>query len=75
MGIKTVQIGDHEIKILNVPDENTIFLLRDINCNRRIQSILKSFEKASSSKINFLKIQTLWAVAYKINSDKTEQMI
>ena len=51
-----MQIGDHEIKILNVPDENTIFLLRDINCNRRIQSILKSFEKASSSKINFLKI-------------------
>ena len=56
MGIKRVLIGDHEIKILNVPDENTILFLRDINCNTRIQSILKSFEKASSSKINFLKI-------------------
>ena len=38
---------------LNVPDDNTVFLLRDINCHTRIKSILKSFEKFSSSKITF----------------------
>ena len=48
MSIKKGKIGNHEIKILNVPDDNTIFFLRDINCNARIQSILKSFEKAPS---------------------------
>ena len=46
--IKGVQIGDHEMKILNFPDGATIFLLRDINCHTRIQSIKKSHEIASS---------------------------
>ena len=55
MRIKTEKIGDHEVKILNVPNDNTIFLLRDINSHSKIQSILKSFEKASRSKINFQK--------------------
>ena len=57
--IRGVQIGDHEMKILNFPDDTTIFLLRDINCHTRIQSIKKSHEIASSSKTNFSKIQAL----------------
>ena len=51
------------MKILNLPEDIVIFLLRDINCHTRIQSILKSYEKVSSSKTNFSKIQALWAVA------------
>ena len=43
------------MKTLNIPDNNTKFLLRGINCYTRIQSNLKSFEKAPSSKINFFK--------------------
>ena len=38
------------MKIWNFPDDTTIFLLKDIICHNRIQSILKSHEKASSSK-------------------------
>ena len=54
----------------NFPDDTTIFLLRDINNHNRIQSILKSHEKVSSSKINFSKIQDLWAGTYKKRIDK-----
>ena len=39
------------MKILNFPDDNTIFLLRDINYHTRTQSILKSHERACSSKL------------------------
>ena len=42
-------MGDPEMKILNFPDDTNIFLIRDINCHIRIQSILKSHEKASTS--------------------------
>ena len=73
--IKGVQIWDHEMKILNFPDETTIFLLRDINWHTRIRSILKSHEKASSSKTNFSKIQALWAGAYENRIDKSGQII
>ena len=52
--IKGVQIGGHEIKIVNFAD-NTIIFLRDITCLDRIQVILKLYEDASSSKINFSK--------------------
>ena len=52
--IKRVQIGDHEIKIINFADDTTIFL-KDINYLDRIQVILKLDEDASSSKINFSK--------------------
>ena len=55
--IKGIQIGDHEIKIVNFADNSTIFL-RDITCLDRIQVILKLYEDASSSKINFSKSQT-----------------
>ena len=55
--IKGIQIGDHEIKIVNFADHTTIFL-RDITCPNRIQGILKLYEDASSSKINFWKSQS-----------------
>ena len=58
------------MKTLNFPDDTTIFELRDINWHTRIQSILKSHEKASSSKTNFSKIQALWPGAYKNRIDK-----
>ena len=56
--MKGVQIGDHEIKLLNFADDVTIFLW-DITCLNRIQVILKLYEETSSSKINFLKSQAL----------------
>ena len=42
--IKGIQIGDHEIKIVNFADNITIFL-RDITCLNRIQMILRLYEK------------------------------
>ena len=45
--IKGLQIGSHEIKIINFADATTIFL-RDINCLNRIQTILELYEKAST---------------------------
>ena len=49
--IKRIQIGDHEITIVNFADETTIFL-GDITCLDRIQVILKLCEDTSCSKIN-----------------------
>ena len=46
--VKGIQIGDHDIKTVNVADNNTTFL-RDITCLNRIQVILKPYENA---KIN-----------------------
>ena len=42
--IKEIQIGDHEIEIVNFTDNTTIFL-RDITCLNRIQMILRLYEK------------------------------
>ena len=56
--IKEIQIGDHEIKIVNFADDTTIFL-RSISCLDRIQVILKLCEDTSSSKINFSKVKPL----------------
>ena len=56
--IKGVQIGDHEIKLVNFADNITIFL-EDITCLNRIQVILKLYEEASSSKRNFSQSQVL----------------
>ena len=64
---------DDDSKILSFPDDTTIFLLRDINWHTRIQSILKSYEKASSSKTNFPKIQVLWTGPYKNRIDKRDK--
>ena len=57
-GIKGVQIGDHEIKLVKFADGITIFL-EDITCLNRIQVILKLYEEASSSKRNFSQNQVL----------------
>ena len=46
--INGIQIGDHEIKIVNFADNTTIFL-RDITYLNRIQGILKL---AKNAKIN-----------------------
>ena len=46
--IKEIQIGDHEIKIVNFTDHTTIFL-RDITCLNRMQVILRLYKNA---KIN-----------------------
>ena len=48
--IKGIQIGDHDIKILNFADNTTIFL-RDITCLNRIQVILKPYENAKINKL------------------------
>ena len=56
--IKEIEIGDHEIKIVNLADNTTIFL-RDTTCFDRIQVILKLYEDAYSSKINFQKFKSL----------------
>ena len=45
--IKGIQIGDHEIKLVNFADEITFFL-GDITCLNRIQVVLKLFQEASS---------------------------
>ena len=52
--INEIQIGDHEIKILNFVDNNSIFS-RDIIRLNRIKVILKLHEDVYSSKENFLK--------------------
>ena len=56
--MKGVQIGDHEIKLVNFADDITIFL-GDITCLNRIQVILKLYEEDPSLKTNFSKSQFL----------------
>ena len=56
--IKGIQIGDHEIKIVNFADGTTIFL-RYFSCVTKIELILELSQKASTSNINFSKNQTL----------------
>ena len=56
--IKGMQTGDYEIRLVNFDDDTTIFL-RDFSCLTKIKLILKLCEKASRSKINFSKSQTL----------------
>ena len=42
--IKGIQIGDHEIKIVNFTD-NTTIVLRDITCLNRLNVIFRLYEK------------------------------
>ena len=63
------------MKMFNFPYDTTIFLLRDINCHARIQSIFTIIWKASSTKINLSKIQAFWAGTYKNRTDKQGQII
>ena len=46
--IKGIQIGDHEIKMVNFADDTTIYL-RNITCLNRIQVILKLYEDVSTT--------------------------
>ena len=71
--IKGMQIGDHEIKIVNFAYGTTIFL-QNFSCFTKIELVLELSQKSSSSKINFQKNQTLWGVAYENRIDKTKQM-
>ena len=73
MRIKDIQIGDHKIKTAKFADDAAIFL-RDFICLTKMKLILELGEKASSSKLNFSKSQTLWSVAYKNRADKPRQM-
>ena len=70
--IKGIQIGNHEIKIVNFIDSATIFL-RDITCLNRIQEILRLCEKDKlAQRYFFQKAKPLRAGAYKtefINQD------
>ena len=43
--IRGIQIGNHEIKIVNFTDNTTIFL-RDITCFERVQVIINLYENA-----------------------------
>ena len=54
ISIKGIQIGDHEIKIVNFADDTAI-PLRDITCLNRIHVVLKLYGDASISKINVSK--------------------
>ena len=49
--IKGIQIGDHEIKMVNFAHDTIIFL-RDITCLNRIQVILKLHENGKINKLN-----------------------
>ena len=46
--IEGIQIGDHEFKIVNFPDDTAMFL-RDITCFNRIQVILKLYENEKTN--------------------------
>ena len=58
--IKGVQIEDHEIKIVNLTDNTTIFL-GDITCLNKIQVILTQYEKDELVQRQFFqKAKPLW---------------
>ena len=57
--IKRIQIGHHDTKNANFPDDTTIFL-KDITCFTRMQVVLNLCIDGSSSKINLSKCQVLW---------------
>ena len=65
MWIKGIQIGNHDIGIVNFSEDTTIFL-RGFSCLTKIELTLELCEKTSASKISFSKSQTLWGVAYKM---------
>ena len=69
ISIKGMQIGDHEIKWVNFAEDTTI-VLRDITYLNRIKVILKLYEDASSSKINFSKLKP---GAYKNRTDQQDK--
>ena len=70
--IKGIQIGDHEIKIVNFAYDTTIFL-RDFSCLTKIELIFELSQKSSSSKINSQKARPyeVWHIKIElINQNK-----
>ena len=66
--IKGIQIGDHEIKIVNLADD-TIISLRDFSYPTKIELILKLYGKVASSKVTFQKSRPFIKIEL-INQDK-----
>ena len=64
MRTKRVQIRDHGMKILDAPDHNTIFLLREMTCHPRILSFLKSFEKLLAQKKTIFQKSRSYGLGY-----------
>ena len=72
--IKGIQIGDHEIKIVNFADNTTIFL-RNITCLNRIQVILRLYEKDKLVQREFFqKAKPLWGGTYKTRIHQPGQL-
>ena len=63
--IKEIQIGDHEIEIVNFTDNTTIFL-RDITCLNSVQVILRLYKNAKINypKNNFLRKPRFYGVVH-----------
>ena len=59
-------------KIVNFPYDTATFF-RGFSCLTEVELILEVCGKASSSKINFLKSQVLWGVAYKNRIDNQDK--
>ena len=70
--IKSIQIADHEIKIVNFADDTIIFL-RNVGCLTKKGFILQLCEKASSSKTTFQKARP-YDLQQKNRIDKPRQM-
>ena len=62
--IKVIQIGDHEIQIVNFTDITTIFL-RDITYLNGMQVVLRLYEKDKVAQRKFFQNPSLYAGAYK----------
>ena len=60
--IKGIQIGDHDLKIVNFTDNTTIFL-RDITFLNRIQVVFRTYEKDRLAQRSFFKkAKPLWCI-------------
>ena len=70
--MKDIQIGDHEVKIVNFAYDTNIFL-RDFSCLTKIELISELSQKSFSSKINFQKARPygVWHIKIElINQNK-----
>ena len=70
--IKGIQIGDHEIKIVNFAYDTTIFFW-DFSCLTKMELILELSQKSCSSKLNFQKARPyeVWHIKIElINQNK-----
>ena len=64
--IKGIQIGGHEIKIVNLADDTVIFL-RHITCLDRIEVILKLYEDVFIQAYNLIINNLLYEDASSLN--------